>query len=49
MSNINKSIIAFCKSRRIFLHMFQVIYIQTVEQKPVENLCLSDLIHEKSF
>ena len=27
----NKSVIAFCKSRRIFLHMFQVIYIQTVE------------------
>ena len=31
MSNINKSIIAFYKSRLIFLHMFQVIYIQTVE------------------
>ena len=31
MSNINKSIITFCKSRRILLHMFQVIYIQTVE------------------
>ena len=31
MSNIDKSNIAFYKSRLIFLHMFQVIHIQTVE------------------